>query len=290
MNHLSAQQLQEQHITGLEQGFVAALLQPRSAFAHKGSFGNALLIAGNTGKMGAALLATKACLRSGVGLLTVNVPEDSMPIVQTAIAEAMCMVRAADVMDMERFTAIGIGPGLGTDIASQSLVQTVLQQATQPLVIDADALNSIAMNKEQDWLGLISANAVITPHPKEFDRLFGEHNTALERLYKAIAVSQQYSFVVVLKGHHTIIAYKGEAWFNTTGNAGMAKGGSGDVLTGMITAFLAQQYSVLKATMLGVYLHGLAGDITLQQQAMESMLPSDLIDNIGKSFLQLQSK
>ncbi|MBC7721806.1 MAG: NAD(P)H-hydrate dehydratase, partial [Pedobacter sp.] len=164
----------------------------------------------------------------------------------------------------------------------------VLQNTNQPVVVDADALNCIALNKDDNWLSLIPSNAVITPHPKEFDRLFGIHENDIERVAKAIALSSQYGFVIVLKGHHTLVAYQGKSWYNTTGNAGMAKGGSGDVLTGIITALLAQKYISLHAALIGVYLHGLAGDITLKNQAIESMLPSDLIENIGTAFLHLQ--
>lgn len=271
--------------TALSHKFIAGLVQPRDAFAHKGVFGHALLVAGSTGKMGAALLAAKACLRSGVGLITVCADNNTIPIVQTSIFEAMCVARDAAI-DFSKYAAIGIGSGLGTDATTCKLVQHVLANATQPLVIDADALNCIAANK---WLAQIPANAIITPHAIEFDRLFGTHKNDAERWVTAIDISQQYPFVLVLKGHHTLLVHKGNAWYNTTGNAGMAKGGSGDVLAGMLTALLAQKYTTINAALLGVYLHGLAGDITLQQQAMESMLPSDLIENIGKGFLQLRT-
>jgi NAD(P)H-hydrate epimerase len=274
--------------TALTHGFIAGLVQPRDAFAHKGVFGHALLIAGSTGKMGAAILAAKACLRSGVGLVTMAVGKDNIPIVQTSIFEAMCVAIEDNTINFEPYAAIGIGPGLGTKDASNKLVKTTLLLADKPLVIDADALNCIALHTADNWLSIIPANAIITPHPKEFDRLFGQHDTDSERIDKAIALSNTYQFVMVLKGHHTLIAYQGKAWYNTTGNAGMAKGGTGDVLTGMLTALLAQKYTAINAALLGVYLHGLAGDITLQQQAIESMLPSDLIDNIGKGFLKLR--
>jgi NAD(P)H-hydrate epimerase len=261
------------------------LVQPRDAFAHKGSFGHALLVAGNVGKMGAAILAAKACLRSGVGLVTVQALVDTFTIVQIAVPEAMCVARG-DKIAIDKYAAIGIGPGLGTGAVSTNLVNEVLINATQPMVIDADALNSIATNK---WLAQIPANAIITPHAIEFDRLFGKHNKDAERWLTAIDASTKYPFVIVLKGHHTLIAHEGKAWYNTTGNAGMAKGGSGDVLTGIITALLAQQYNITNAALLGVYLHGLAGDLTLANEAIESMLPSDLIAHIGKAFLHLRS-
>ncbi len=289
MKQAEATMIQLQKATALTHGFIAGLVQPRDAFAHKGIFGHALLIAGSLGKMGAAILATKACLRSGVGLVTVAVEKENMPIVQTCVFEAMCVVIDDGTIQFEPYAAIGIGPGLGTDDACKKLVKTTLLQANKPMVIDADALNCIALHSTNNWLSLIPVNAIITPHPKEFDRLFGKHDNDSDRIDKAIALSNTYKFVIVLKGHHTLIAYQGKAWYNTTGNAGMAKGGSGDALTGMLTALLAQKYTTINAALLGVYLHGLAGDITLQQQAIESMLPSDLIDNIGNAFLHLRS-
>lgn len=281
----TAQTLPLYKANALTHAFIASLIQPRDAFAHKGRFGHALLIAGNTGKMGAAILAAKACLRSGVGLVTVQALADTFSIVQIALPEAMCVARDR-VIDFLKYAAIGIGPGLGTDTTSSELVHDVLTTTTQALAIDADALNCIAAN---NWLAQIPANAVITPHAIEFDRLFGTHANDAERWLTAIDMSLKYSFVIVLKGHHTLIVHKGQSWYNTTGNAGMAKGGSGDVLTGIITALLAQQYTLTHAALLGVYLHGLAGDITLQSVAIESMLASDLIDHIGKGFLHLRS-
>jgi len=271
--------------TALSHAFVAGLVQPRDAFSHKGNYGHALLVAGNVGKMGAAILAAKACLRSGVGLVTVQALVDTFVIVQIALPEAMCVARSAEIA-FEKYAAIGIGPGLGTDTVSTNLVNDVLINATQPLAIDADALNGIAAN---NWIAQIPANAIITPHAIEFDRLFGKHNNDAERWLTAIDASTKYPFVLVLKGHHTLIAQHGKAWYNTTGNAGMAKGGSGDVLTGMVTALLAQQYLIINAALLGVYLHGLAGDLTLANEAIESMLPSDLIAHIGKAYLHLRS-
>lgn len=282
---VSANTLPLHKATALTHVFVANLVQPRDAFAHKGSFGHALLVAGNVGKMGAALLAAKACLRSGVGLVTVHVLPETFAIVQIALPEAMCLARSTEIT-FEKYTAIGIGPGLGTDTVSVDLVHNVITKAIQPLAIDADALNCIAAN---NWLAQIPANAVITPHAIEFDRLFGNHKSDADRWQTTIDASTKYPFVIVLKGHNTLIAHQGNAWYNTTGNAGMAKGGSGDLLTGIVTALLAQQYTIIHAALLGVYLHGLTGDITLQSFAIESMLPSDLIEHISSAFLHLRS-
>lgn len=264
---------------------IQSVYKPRTAFSHKGKFGHALLVAGNTGKMGAALLAAKACLRTGVGLVTISAEEKNFPIIHTALPEAMCDERSA-ASDLTKYNVCGIGPGLGTFEAAIDLVKNMFEKFSKPFVIDADALNIIASN--QELLNKIPAGSVITPHPKEFERLFGKSGNDFERIEKAIAVSKQYSFVVVLKGHYTLIASNGLANFNTTGNAGLAKGGSGDVLTGIITSLLAQGYNAAIAAIMGVYLHGLAADITAQTIALESMIASDMIDHISDAILSLQ--
>ncbi len=263
---------------------VQSLYKPRDNFAHKGTYGHALLIAGNTGKMGAALLASKACLRSGAGLVTVNIPANTLGIVQTALPEAMCSLRE-ESNDWPKYATVGIGPGLGTGGDAVEMVKTVLRDYKKPLLVDADALNILSADKQ--LLALLPPGSVITPHPKEFERLFGVFNNEMDRINKAIEVSKNQNLTVVLKGHHTLVASKGRGWFNTTGNAGMAKGGSGDVLTGIITALLAQGYTGLDAALLGVYLHGLAGDLALQHQSQESMLASDLIECIGAGFYEI---
>jgi len=262
--------------------WIAANIKHRSAFSHKGTYGHALLIAGNTGKMGACILATKACLRSGVGLLTVQVPAETFSILQTAMPEAMLMNREDDLQEPERFAAIGIGPAIGTDTTAGDLLQDIVRVYRKPIVIDADAITALSKNKE--LLNEIPGGSIFSPHPKEFDRLFGDHSNDFERMYKAINLSEQYGFVLVLKGHHTLIAYKGKGYFNLTGNAGMATGGTGDVLTGILTSLLAQQYEPLHAAMIGVYLHGLSADIALQYQSEESLLPSDIIEHLGDAF------
>ena len=263
---------------------VQSRYKPRNNFAHKGTYGHALLMAGNTGKMGAALLAAKACLRSGAGLVTVNIPENALGIVQTALPEAMCSLRAEQT-DWPKYATVGIGPGLGTGSDAIDMVKSILRDFKKPMLVDADALNILSADKQ--LLALIPPGSVITPHPKEFDRLFGVADNEMERVNKAIDFSKNQQLTVVLKGHHTLVASKGRGWFNTTGNAGMAKGGSGDVLTGIITAFLAQGYMGLDAALLGVYLHGLAGDLALQHQSQESMLATDLIECIGAGFYEI---
>jgi len=263
---------------------VSSYIKPRKPFSHKGNYGHALLIAGNKGKMGAAILAARACLRSGTGLLTMNIPDEGLNILQTAVPEAMCAIRG-DAIDYSKFSAIGIGPGLGTTEESKKILENVLENYRKPMVLDADALNILSANKEM--LNIVSAGSVFTPHPKEFERLTGVAEDDFKRIGLALQLSLAYPFLIVLKGHYTLIAYEGKGYFNTTGNPGMAKGGSGDVLTGILTALLAQGYSPLQAALSGVYLHGLAADHTLINQSVETMIATDMIENLGAAFYDL---
>ena len=262
-----------------------AALKPRSANSHKGNHGHALIVAGSMGSMGAAVIAARACMRSGVGLLTVNVPEEERFILQTAIPEAMLVRRENTAFDFNRFAAIGIGPGIGIDAVAINLLTDILEQSTKPLLLDADALKIIADHKT--LLDKVPEQTILTPHPKEFERLFGIHKNAEDRTSTAIKKAKEMNVVIVLKSHQTLVTYAGEAFYNTTGNAGLAKGGSGDALTGTITAFLAQGYPSFVAAKLGVYIHGLAADIALQDQSMESLLITDVIECLGKAFKKL---
>jgi NAD(P)H-hydrate epimerase len=178
---------------------------------------------------------------------------------------------------------MGIGPGLGTE--ESELLHHIFQHFKKPVVLDADALNTIALQNID--LNTIPKDSVLTPHPKEFERLFGNAANDFERINKALEMSNRYPLVIVLKGHRTLIAYKGKGYFNTTGNAGMATGGSGDVLTGIITSFMAQGYNSLQAAILGVYIHGLAADLALLNESKESLLPNDIIDFLGKAFKKI---
>ncbi|MBN9297490.1 MAG: NAD(P)H-hydrate dehydratase [Filimonas sp.] len=261
---------------------IAGIYKPRKAFAHKGTYGHALLIAGNTGKMGAALMAAKACLRSGAGLLTVQVPETSFSTIHVSLPEAMCISREADLVEWSKYATVGIGPGLGTDSDSVALVKQVIESYNNPLLLDADALNIVSTHA--GLLAKLPPQSILTPHPKEFDRLFGNHANDFERLETARQVSLEHPLVIVLKGHYTAIVFNGITHFNTTGNAGLAKGGSGDILTGIITALLAQKYNPADAAILGVFLHGLAADLSLDQQSMESVLPTDVIESLGHAW------
>ena len=264
----------------------ASLLKDRDAFSHKGTHGHALLIAGNKGKAGAAILAARGCLRTGAGLLTIEADETTCSILQTAVPEAMTTDRTEKADN--RFSAIGAGPGMGIEKEETTLLTHLLTNTDKPFVLDADALTILSANKQ--LLELLPAGTILTPHPKEFDRVFGASSHEFDRWNRAVALSAHYPFVIVLKGHHTLIAWQGKGMFNNTGNSGMAKGGSGDVLTGMLTALLAQRYTARDAAMLGVWLHGLAGDLAIAKgQSVESLLPSDLIDCIGAAFNSLRA-
>lgn len=279
----------------LDEKMIRQLYKPRNHFAHKGSFGHALLAGGSYGKMGAALLATKACLGAGAGLTTALIPKSGYTIMQTAAPEAMVWVDTTDeylstIPDgIERFDALAVGPGMGTHADTQKLVSFLFRRYKKPMVIDADGLNILAANPDL-WKEL-PAGSILTPHPKEFDRLFGEHASDFDRLQTAKEKAGEWKAVIVLKGHHSFIATPSEEYFfNATGNAGMAKGGSGDVLTGILVALLAQGYTPIQAAVLGVYLHGWAGDLAAEKFSMEAMLPSHLVDCLGEVFLHLQRK
>jgi hydroxyethylthiazole kinase-like uncharacterized protein yjeF len=260
----------------------------RAKFSHKGTYGHALLISGSKGKMGAAVLSSKACLRSGVGLLTTHVPHVGLSVMQTAVPEAMCSVDEDTnyftlIKDTEKYDAIGVGPGIGLEKQTQNALKLLIQNTVLPMVIDADALNSLAENKT--WISFLPNNSILTPHPKEFERLVGKWSNDEERLQlqRDFAVKQQ--VIVVLKGAYTAIALpNGNVHFNSSGNAGMATAGSGDVLTGIITSLLAQGYEPEQAAITGVYLHGVAGDIAKENVGEISLIASDIIEQLPSAF------
>jgi NAD(P)H-hydrate epimerase len=281
------------HYELADRELVRAILQPRPAHAHKGNFGHALLLAGSPGKMGAAILAAKACLRSGAGLLTSLVPQEEATVFPIALPESMSATymdqEPKDVeADLDRFKTIGVGPGLGQAARAKTWLHYLVQKFRKPMVLDADALN--ILSGSPGLLEGIPAFSILTPHPKEFDRLVPGITNDFERMNAASRLAIQYQVIIILKGHHSFIAMPGgRSWFNTTGNAAMAKGGTGDVLTGMLTGLLARGYSPEQAALLGVYLHGAAGEIASRHWGMESVLATDLIDSIGTAFLELQS-
>jgi NAD(P)H-hydrate epimerase len=266
---------------------ISTQLKPRKRYSHKGSYGHALIISGSYGKMGATVLASKACLRSGAGLLTTYLPKCGYNILQTSVPEAMCLTDAhtgfiSKLPDLKKYNAIGVGPGLGTHPEATEVIAKLLSQATAPLVVDADALNIISQNKS--LLSQLPKKTILTPHIKEFDRMFGNSATSQERYEKQRSFSIEQKVIIVLKDAHTCISdSEGNLYFNTSGNPGMATGGSGDVLTGIITGLLAQNYSALQAALLGVYYHGLAGDSAAKQKGEYSMIASDIVEHLKLS-------
>ncbi len=260
------------------------LRRPRKKFSHKGNFGRALLVAGAIGKMGAAVLASRAALRTGTGLLTVHVPSIGYDIIQTSVPEAMVSVDPqrdffSEAGDVSGFDVIGVGPGIGTRLETINAIRK-LMTAGKPLVMDADALN--IMGQQRGMMHLIPKGSILTPHPGEFERLVGPWTDDLHKLRLQRDLARQLNTVVVLKGAHTSVATPaGTTWFNTTGNPGMAKGGSGDVLTGVLTGLLAQGYAASEAAIFGVFIHGRAGDLASNQRGQTAMLATDLIEVLG---------
>ncbi|MDD4645057.1 MAG: NAD(P)H-hydrate dehydratase, partial [Bacteroidales bacterium] len=268
-------------------------LKCRAKFSHKGTFGHSLMIAGSTGKMGAAVLTATACIRSGSGLTTVLIPSDGNIIVQIAVPEAMTILDSntscwSTVPDLSPYSSIGVGPGIGTGIKSWNALERLLGESRVPLVLDADALNVISCHPGS--LQRVPKNSILTPHPGEFKRLFGEDTDDYSRLMRLKELAEINGLVIVLKGANTAVAGPdGSVWFNTTGNPGMATGGSGDVLTGLITGLVAQGYDTFTAARLGVYVHGLAGDIASAETGMEALKAGDITNSIGKAFMRIHN-
>ena len=262
-------------------------------YTHKGIQGHALVIGGSYGKIGSICLSSKAALKTGCGLVTAFVPKCGYEIVQIAIPEVMVLTDIEENF-ISNITfditpqAIGIGPGIGQELATQNAFHDFLKSNKVPLVIDADALNILSLNKS--WLSLLQPKTIITPHPKELERLIGKWNSEKEKFEKTTVFSIQYNLVVVMKGAPTYIIDGNIVYENSTGNAALATAGSGDVLTGMITSLLAQSYEPISAAILGVYLHGLTADIALPETGYQSFIASDIILNIGKAFLTIENK
>ena len=278
--------------TMLEEDDVRQLLLPRDPFAHKGTMGNALVIAGSYGMAGAAILATEACLRSGVGKVTCHSPRKNVTIMQTAVPEAVLQIDReettfSEAVDTEDFQAVGIGPGLGQTEQTAVAIISQIRRTQCPLVCDADAINVLSTHRA--WMQQLPKDIIMTPHPKEFDRLEGHSADSFERLSKARDLAQRLQAYVILKGHRSALCCPdGHIVFNNTGNAGMATGGSGDVLTGILTGLLARGYNRYEACVVGMYLHGLAGDIAARELGEESLIARDLIRYLPKAFLRLR--
>ena len=269
-----------------------SLRKPRSKFSHKGTYGHALMICGSYGKTGAAVLAARACLRAGCGLVTAHLPKSGVAIMQTAFPEAMVSADESETIItgiplLDAYKAVGTGPGLGKAQETQIALHNLIKDCKIPLVIDADGLN--ILSERPEWLRLLPQGTILTPHPLEFARLSGKSSSGYEMVNKALDFAKTYQVYVVLKGANTAIACPdGSCWFNSTGNPGMATGGSGDVLTGILTGLLAQGYTSLDATLLGVYVHGLAADLWVASSSEEALLAGDIADNLGKAFVSLR--
>lgn len=272
-------------------GMAQRILRPRARFSHKGTYGHALLLAGRYGSLGAAVLAARAAMRSGLGLLTAHVPSCGLQVMQTAVPEAMCHVDESErqittLPPLDRFSAIGMGPGIGTETDTANALKLLIQDAKAPMVLDADALNILA--EHPTWLSFLPSGTVLTPHPKEFERLAGESGSCMERWKLQQEFAKRYNCVVVLKGAFTsVCSPAGQTFFNLTGNPGMATAGSGDVLTGIILGLLAQGYGSVEAAVLGVHLHGLSADLLAEHCGMEAMIAGDIVEGLGAAFLHL---
>ncbi|MDR7370610.1 NAD(P)H-hydrate dehydratase [Flavobacterium aquidurense] len=266
--------------------------KPINPLTHKGLQGHAVIIAGSYGKVGAAVLASKACLKSGCGLVTTFTPKCGYQILQISIPEVMVVTdeNANFITNIHLHLipqAIGIGPGIGQELGTQKALFEFLRVNKVPLVLDADSLNIIAENLS--WLELVPENTILTPHPKELERLIGKWNSEAEKFQKTIAFSEKYKVIIVMKGAPTYIINKQEIYENTTGNAALATAGSGDTLTGIITSFLAQGYEPKYAAKMGVFLHGLTADIALSETGYQSFIASNIIEYLGKAFLELEN-
>ncbi len=271
----------------LDKKSIKKILKPRLVFSHKGDYGKALMIAGSYGKMGACVLASRAAMRAGVGLLTVLIPKSGYSILQATVPEAMVSVYHedeifTDSVSLDSFDVIGVGPGIGQTKETTAALKTLLTSG-KPMIFDADALNILSANREM--LKDIPEGSILTPHPKEFERLAGKWKDDFERLEKQINLAKELRSIIILKGARTSIASPtGTVYFNSTGNAGMATGGSGDVLTGMLTGIIAQKYSPIETAILGVFLHGMSGDLAVRNKGMNSLIASDIIDYLPEAF------
>ncbi len=280
----------ETHYKLIGKNEVLSWYKPREKFSHKGTYGHSLIIGGSYGKIGAVMLASKACLASGSGLVTAFVPQCGYIPLQSGLPEVMVLTDIQEKIISriglpERATVIGVGVGMGTDTVTMAAFSSFLDANRAPLVIDADGLNMLS--KDRQLLKKLPPETVLTPHPKELERLIGKWKDDFDKLEKAIKFSEEFDCILVIKGAHTLTIYNGKGYVNNTGNPGMATGGSGDVLTGMITGLIAQGYEPLIAALFGVYLHGRAGDIAMEKLGYQSLTASAIIDGVGPAFLDL---
>lgn len=269
------------------------IIWQRNIHTHKGDYGHVALVSGSKGLMGATVLMARGCLRSGAGKITCIIPECGYNIMQVSIPEAMTKICGEEFLKAgivyAGYNAVGVGPGLGIYESHVTMLEELMVNFKKPMVIDADALNIIS--RHDYLLELIPASSILTPHRGEFERLFGKSANEFDQLQLAITHAVKLKLYIVLKGHHTFIACpNGKGYFNSTGNPGMATGGSGDVLAGIITGLLAQGYSPREAAIAGVYLHGLAGDLAAAQISEQALTAGDIPEWIGKAILQIQAQ
>jgi len=278
----------------VDHDYAKGMIRKRSKFSHKGDFGKSLIISGSFGKMGATVLCAKACVKTGAGLVTAHIPGCGYQIMQTAIPEVMVTTDFGErfltgLPDIKQYDAIGIGPGIDKHIDTYEVISQLVSRYSKPIVFDADAINIMA--NEKSFLKMLPEGSILTPHPGEFKRITGYWENDFEKLEQQIALSEEYKIYIVLKGAHTSISTpEGKVYFNSTGNPGMATGGTGDVLTGMITSLLGQGYVPREAAILGVYLHGLAGDFAAKNLGEECLMASNIIDYLPKAFSELKKR
>ena len=273
---------------------IKPLLRPRAKHSHKGDYGRTLLVAGSKGMAGASVLSARAALRSGVGLLTVHVPACNNAIVQVAVPEAMTSIDGneccfSDFIETSKYNAVAVGPGLGQSRESEKALLHLIENCRVPMVLDADALNILARNPE--YLRRLPQGSVLTPHPGEFARLFGKAPNRYLSIFAVRAFARDCGLAIVLKGAHSVvIAPDGNLYFNSTGNPGMATGGSGDVLTGVVLALLAQGYSATDAARMAIYVHGLAGDLAAKVKGETALVAGDIADCLSSAWRFLEGK
>ncbi len=276
----------------LEGNDIKPLLKLRPKFAHKGDFGHALLIAGSNSMRGAASITAMACLKSGAGLLTVHSVENTIHTLMHHLPEAMSSIDSnaefiCELPDLKKYNVIAFGPGIGTEQETADVLKKLLNYNSSSLIVDADGLNILAENKT--WLSFLPPETILTPHPKEFDRLTEKHEHDMDRWSTAVQFAIKHKVIVVLKGTYTCVCMPdGSRYFNSTGNSGLAKGGSGDALTGIITGLLARGYRAPQAALIGVYVHGFAADLAIKKISKESLLATDVIGKLGRAFQKLE--
>ena len=277
----------------IEQESIHSFIQPRKKFSHKGTYGNAALVAGSHGMMGAAVLGAKACMHSGAGKLTCYIPDCGYTILQSTVPEAMCITGTNEKYHTSltlktEYDALAIGPGLGQHETGATVLETLLDKNPRRLIIDADGLNLLSANPR--LYSKIPAHTILTPHPKEFERLFGTTKNDFERLELALQKAKELQVYIVIKGNYSFIATPGgKGYFNPTGNPGMATAGSGDVLTGILLGLYAQYNNAEEVVLTGVYLHGLAGDIAAKQQTEEALVAGDIIESMPAAFAHIKT-